>query len=336
MSPWTWLRRTLFNEDDALESYRGRIALPGGAFALVLLTPFAVNNLLEGRVGPALAIIAVQVALLIDIIALKRGRPPPVHYGFIILAMVAAILVVVQRQGIYGALWSYPVMLVGYFLLKRRHALLFSLGFLLLMGASVAYWIDPLLAVRVGATLLLTILLVNFVLNVIGELKEALVLQANTDPLTGIFNRRHMTSSLEFVVEQGRRRVPNNALLVLDIDHFKMINDLFGHGNGDEVLRGLVRVLSERKRKADLMFRAGGEEFVILLIEADETTAIEVANEMRRRIEEANLLPGHRVTASVGVAGQRAGESVDDWLRRADAALYRAKDAGRNRVKIAA
>jgi hypothetical protein len=231
-----WLRQILRNENNAFAGYISRVVLPVGIASLVLLTPFMINNFLQGRTIVGLAIILVQALLLVDVLALRRGKPPPVHYGFVVVPMIIAMLAAVARQGILGALWGYPVVLICYFVFSRRLAFLFSLGILAALTFSVAVWIGPAMAARMFATLLLTIAMINIVLNVIGKLQDALVQLAILDPLTGAFNRRHMNQSIELIVEQGRRHPPNNTMLMIDIDHFKQVNDRFGHDVGDQVL----------------------------------------------------------------------------------------------------
>ena len=330
-----WLRKALFSENDVMASYRIRIALPVSIAALVLLTIFAVNNMLQGRFEVGLAILFAQAVLLVNVLALRRGKPLPVHLGIVVLMMFAAMLVAVVRQGIYGVLWSYPVVLICYFVLSRRLAFLFSMGILVIMTLFVAHWLGQELSARIFATLLITIMMINIVLNVIGDLQEALKQQALTDPLTGAFNRRRMEQALEQVVEQGRRHQPNNTILLIDIDHFKSINDLFGHEAGDRVLCQIVTVIEGRKRKVDLLFRIGGEEFMVLLYETNATDAVALAEDLRLRVEQAPLLQDQTVTLSVGVCAQRDGQSVDEWIKCADTAMYRAKRNGRNRIEIA-
>jgi len=335
MQLFDWLRKILGNRNDPFASYIARVVLPVGIAALILVTPFAINNFLKGRILVGIAIVLVQVLLLIDVLALSRGRKPPFHYGLVVVPMIVAMLAAVFHQGILGALWGYPIVLICYFVLSRRVAFLFSLGILAVLTFAVAIWIEPALAVRMFATLLLTIAMINIVLNLIDELHDALVQQAITDPLTSAFNRRHMNQSIELIVEQGRRHPPNNTLLMMDIDHFKQINDRFGHDAGDDVLRRVVQTIRGRMRKVDLLFRIGGEEFILLLFDADVTQAAVVADDIRRRVEAAELLPGQPVTISIGLCAQRAGQAVDEWTKLADTALYQAKQRGRNRVEIA-
>jgi len=329
-----WLRKVLLSENDVMASYRIRIVIPVGITALVLLTIFAANNLLQGRFEVGLVILSAQAVLLADVLALRRGKPPPVPFSVVGLLLVAGVFVAVVWQGIIGALWGYPVVLICYFVLPRRLALLFSLGILVTLTLFVAHWVDRELSARVFATMLLSIMMINIVLNVMGELQEALMRQALTDPLTGAFNRRRMEQTLEQMVEQGRRHAPNNVMLMIDIDHFKAINDRLGHEAGDRVLLQMVAVIDGRKRKVDLLFRIGGEEFMILLLETNVTDAVALADDLRLRVEQAPLLQDQKVTVSVGICAQRAGQSAEDWIKCADTALYRAKRNGRNRIEI--
>ena len=125
--------------------------------------------------------------------------------------------------------------------------------------------------------------------------------QAITDPLTGAFNRRHMEATLDAVVERSRRTVERASLLLLDVDRFKDINDACGHGAGDRVLKGLVALIEQRKRKADVLFRAGGEEFVLLLSGTRFGEALSVAEDLRCRVQNTQLLAGRPVSISIGV-----------------------------------
>ena len=279
-----------------MAGYRIRLVVPVGIVALVLLTLFAVNNLLHGRLAVGLIIVIAEISLLADVLALRKGKALPVPLSVVVVAMVATMLFVVVRQGIYGVLWGYPIVLICYFALSRRLALLFSLGVLIMLTLFVALWIDRWLSVRVFATLLLTIVMINFVLNIAGELQRALMRQALTDSLTGAFNRHRMEQVLEQVVELGGRRAPNDTILMMDIDHFKSINDRLGHEAGDRVLRQMVSVINDRKRKTDMLFRIGGDEFMILLFETNATGAAVLANDLRLSIEQAPLMQGQKVT----------------------------------------
>jgi diguanylate cyclase (GGDEF)-like protein len=219
-----------------------------------------------------------------------------------------------------------------YFVLRRGAANACSLS-MLAAGTLMAYWwIGGEVAARFFLSLALTIVMVNIILNIVGDLHRRLVEQAITDPLTGAFNRRHMQTRLEEAIERGRRAGAQASLLLVDIDHFKAVNDRFGHEAGDNVLKELVTLLRERSRKADLLFRLGGEEFLLLLNDTGAEAALNVAEALREGIARAPFGVAAPITVSIGVSGLAKADSVDSWVKRADVALYAAKDAGRNRV----
>jgi diguanylate cyclase (GGDEF)-like protein len=153
-----------------------------------------------------------------------------------------------------------------------------------------------------------------------------------TDALTGAFNRRQLEVTLAAAVERRRRTGERASILLLDIDRFKDVNDAFGHAEGDRVLTALVALVQQRIRKLDLLFRVGGEEFVLLLPGTKFADAFGVADEIRGLVADAGLVPDWPLSISVGVAELAIEQSPAEWLAEADAALYRAKRAGRNRV----
>ncbi|WP_176484666.1 sensor domain-containing diguanylate cyclase [Sphingomonas spermidinifaciens] len=157
---------------------------------------------------------------------------------------------------------------------------------------------------------------------------------AEIDPLTGVANRRRIETVLDLAIKAGVANRSPMSIAVLDIDHFKRVNDVFGHQTGDEVLRRTATGAASVLRTGDTLGRFGGEEFVIVLPGAHADTAMLVAERVRSAIESDWREP--RVTISVGVADLHDGETGEDLFRRADAALYAAKSEGRNRLHIAA
>ena len=171
---------------------------------------------------------------------------------------------------------------------------------------------------------------------------QALTAAAATDDLTGLANRRYFDIFLLSQVEIARRYNAPLSLVLVDLDHFKAINDAHGHLTGDLVLREAARTLRDQVRAADLVARYGGEEFAIVLPETTLPGATGMAKRMRRAIERGRwqTVDGEplRVTASFGVAsvGQPSTEPPSALIASADTALYQAKAAGRNRVRAAA
>lgn len=168
------------------------------------------------------------------------------------------------------------------------------------------------------------------------RLELELARQARTDVLTGLNNRRYFFELAERELARSKRHVQDFALLMLDVDHFKFINDNYGHDAGDEVLRKLSKVCDETLREIDVVGRIGGEEFAALLSGATCVQALAAAERLRLAIESTVVSLQERAvcfTVSIGITSLMPNdEGVDELLKRADQALYRAKRGGRNRV----
>ena len=167
-----------------------------------------------------------------------------------------------------------------------------------------------------------------------AELLARLEHLSSTDPLTGLGNRRSFDEELETELTRSARAGETVSLLLIDVDHFKSVNDLHGHQTGDEVLREIAAVLAGSLRGADRGFRIGGEEFAAILPSTPGTRAVGVADRLRRAIA------GHRigdlnVTVSIGIGCSDGHDAASDIIAAADARLYLAKDRGRNRVEAA-
>lgn len=191
----------------------------------------------------------------------------------------------------------------------------------------------------------LAILVLGFVLAVGGAAAAYISGTSNAslrevsskDELTGIRNRRSFNEMMEREIGIASRYRRPLSLMLLDLDHFKKINDTMGHAIGDEVLRVAAEVLSKAVRETDVPFRFGGEEFAVLMAETDLVSASGIAERIRGAVETTPVSTEKgvvRLTVSIGVTGFQSGESVDQFLTRADMALYRAKSEGRNRVVV--
>jgi len=161
------------------------------------------------------------------------------------------------------------------------------------------------------------------------------VRSAQMDPLTGINNRAALDNILNREVDLANRNNTLLSMIVADIDHFKNVNDQYGHSVGDSVLKEFSKIIADNLRGSDVLFRYGGEEFVIILTGTSSEDAVLVANRIRQAIEN-NLFSVNNlqlpVTASFGTATLTEGESADIFFQKADTALYKAKESGRNQV----
>jgi len=178
--------------------------------------------------------------------------------------------------------------------------------------------------------------------NTIRELEasqKALAIQATTDPLTGLRNRRSFFDKAEELASLHRRYKNDLSILMIDIDHFKKINDTLGHDGGDVVLKRFAEILNSMVREVDILGRLGGEEFAILLPDTKRLGAAVLAERTRAAIQKTQISyhgKDHQITASIGIASiaAEAVESISEFIRIADNRLYLAKKAGRNRICV--
>jgi len=324
--------RPVESGEDPLALFRERILYATATAAAVFLIPFSVNAFVQGNPALGAGIVCAVLVLGIDALAIYLKKSPPIPLILLLVPAIAGMGLSLKIQGFFGALWCYPIVLLFTFSLSPRTANAGNILLLVIVTALVYHYVGIAYTIRFFMTLTLTIILANITLSIIGALQRRLIDQAIVDPLTGVFNRRHMERCLGDAIERQRRSSAPASLLVIDVDHFKRINDQFGHAKGDSVLKGIVSLVGKRSRKLDLLFRIGGEEFMLLLPDTQEAAAAVVAEQLRSSIAEAPLLDGRQVTVSAGVSELQPGESLDSWMKHADDALYAAKKAGRNRV----
>ncbi len=174
--------------------------------------------------------------------------------------------------------------------------------------------------------------------TLLAQALDHIKLLAVTDELTGLWNRRYAIQFLQAQRALAERGAYGFAVGYIDLDHFKEVNDRFGHLGGDLVLQRVAREMGRCLREIDCLARFGGEEFLVVLVQANQTAALTVAKRLLERVrglEFGGELAGLRVTLSMGVAVSQRGETVDQLLQRADNAVYQAKSQGRNQLILA-
>ena len=156
------------------------------------------------------------------------------------------------------------------------------------------------------------------------------------DPMTGLYNRRSFEDSLEKEIESAEQTGAKSYVTIFDIDHFKEVNDTYGHSNGDIVIKALCKMMKEKSKDMGLAFRYGGEEFVILFHDVELSKVMNIVEDIRTefRCYYFHFMNKDGITCSCGVAEYIKGESSKAWFNRADSALYKAKESGRNRTVI--
>lgn len=230
-----------------------------------------------------------------------------------------------NRQATYDLIGLFILSILTYFLL---HLLNLTEAFFTLTRKYEALQLDEI--ILLSATVL-PIYLATFAIRRWIESAKRLR-QANTDSLTGLFNRRKGREVLEFEIARSKRYQRPLSVTMLDLDHFKEINDRHGHHAGDRVLRMVARSIQEQMRNTDILIRWGGEEFIIVSTETNQAEARQVAERLRAVIEARSLQNILRPTGSFGIAQLQEDDTVDSFLRRVDEKLYEAKSSGRNKV----
>ncbi|MFW5824987.1 MAG: GGDEF domain-containing protein [Marinobacter sp.] len=328
----------------------------GGFLPLAPVMVFFAGSILIGTV----------LVLILQFGINLRFRDPSMTMAQLILPAIPSLYVmyfVALPQGrLLFLLLATGGLMFGTLALNRRQMLtiawLFWLGYLILVlllgwrAPERIYW--PLEAVTLFAYASV-LSIVAYLGSFISELRHQLSARnrelkhanlelaelATRDPLTSLPNRRTVMEQFEREVARSERQTPGPRALgisVLDIDHFKRINDTFGHQAGDEILRKVSRTIEATIRKGDYIGRIGGEEFLLIFPDTSPEHAVPAAERIRRAVEGLRFdeLPeGYRVTVSQGVALHQSGESLESTFKRADEALYQAKNSGRNQVLAA-
>ena len=318
-----------------LASYREKLYYAFAVAGVATLLPVAIANYTQGQYGFAVATAVVAVLFIANGIAIACRRSPPIPLLLLALVSIAVIASAVYSQGLYGILCAYPAALMFQFMFGQRMANIVNAALLVLVVAFAEAWSGGLPTLAVAVTLGLTMMFSNIFAAFAHRLRAELEEQAITDPLTGAYNRRELDRHLDEAIERRKRHGVTSTILALDLDHFKTINDRFGHAIGDLVLRNVVMAIEQRVRRLDVLFRTGGEEFLVLLPHTPPSRAALVAESLRTTIAGAAAHGDRRVTVSIGVAEVAPTDDRESWLRRGDQALDQAKEAGRDRVAVA-
>jgi len=303
-----------------------------GAFLVV--GPFAILHFLQGRPTMGCVALVATAVLAFNAWYLQRESRRRSLAPRLVIAAAGVLLdlYLLATQGMGGLLWGYPTVLWLYCTLPERSARVVNSLLLLASLPLIVAVAAPDVAVRAVATLVGVSLFSCVLVHVISRQQERLQRELRHDPLTGLLNRHSLDGIVERAMARTRRDGVPMALLALDLDHFKRINDELGHAAGDDVLRGLGVLLHEWLRASDVAFRTGGEEFLVLLHDITDLHAQRVAETLLAKIRETALLDDRTVTASIGLAPFDGENDPRAWIEHADEALYRAKHAGRDRV----
>jgi diguanylate cyclase (GGDEF)-like protein len=330
MDAWRYIVRS-DSRRATIESYLPLILSAAGALGIL---PFAVIRFMRGEwlaAGIDLVVIAGFLALGSYVYTTRQVRAASVAIALLcVIAVLATVYLVGPRQ-VY---WAFPALVAVFYLVRPREAIACAL----IMIIGLLPTVLPVANSEQTTTILMTIVVTSafaFAFSLVtSRQREQLLLLATRDPLTGAGNRRGLDAKLAEIVNLHQRSGTPASLVLLDLDHFKQVNDVHGHAAGDRILKGITDIINLRIRVTDSLYRIGGEEFVVVLEGADLRHAAHLAEQLRTLVDANELVSDPSVTISLGVAELKRGESPNDWLHRADEALYKAKEAGRNATSI--
>jgi len=295
---------------------------------LFILPVAIVKYAIKGNYGLSAYFVALSAIIALDLWADMKSRSLPINAVMVLSAVHFGDLILVAGHGVSSAFWAFPITIAGFFFCAHRTALMLG-AVVVVLDVAVSYWAaqDFWFSFRLGMALITTILFMRYALVTIGRLQAQLKDTLNYDALTGCRNRRAFMA-----LEQKGGFGSGGVLLFVDIDHFKEINDRYGHFAGDDILRSVAAQMRDVLHEGSMLFRIGGEEFAIVLLNLPEDMGMRVAERIRRVISEAAMPAQARVTVSIGVERYSAHADLGAALRRVDDHLYMAKQAGRNRV----
>ncbi len=312
---WSLLDWVILPSDILPYLWPARIAMAVVLGGVLLLTRYARHHLPRVLLacGLLLATPAAFYALLLAVI--PQGTQPLIGYSFIPY-MLVTMLAIFPFTLLESSLLGLSLLALQVFALYRSE-ILFTLA-----GIQDLWLLVALLCIAITAN--------YFQLTLMLRLHR----EATHDPLTGLLNRGALMRAMARLSTHGDP--PQAALLMMDLDHFKHINDRYGHMTGDDVLRHFTRQLSQTLRPSDITSRYGGEEFMVILLNTDLPTALELAERIRLHTENTSLqdYEGNtiRYTVSIGIAMLKPGKNFETAIREADNRLYEAKRQARNRV----
>ena len=305
-----------------------------GVITNLMILPFAVYRLLTGQTAAGLIDLLIVACITFGSVRAYITRRTDGAALFLAVTYSAGCISIAYIAGAPGPLWMYAALLSNFLLVDRmRAAAISAIAIAAVAASSLAL---PELAHKsafIGSSVVVCLFSFTFAWRTDLQRKQLENL-ASVDPLTGAHNRRGMHAEIKHAMATSAGSRNPLGLIIFDLDHFKQINDRFGHEAGDNVLVEVARVVRGTTRRNERFFRLGGEEFALLIPDADSTALREVAEKIRASIEREVSCGDTPVTASFGASVLRANESEAHWRDRVDAAMYRAKREGRNRSVV--
>lgn len=308
-----------------------------GALSVELFMALSLGDTGASWIGHGAALLFLALGLTTGLTAMRHYRPIVLVNAIGSILIVSALLAWAPSMEVLATFYTWPLLGAAY-LLRRREVVGVGLLTTSTYAGALALGNDRF---PTGAFLMVTVASAGVVLSVrilaeqLHRLVRALHTSSSTDPLTGLLNRRSFDRRFALTFQQALQEALPLSVLLLDLDHFKQVNDEYGHETGDRALVRFASLLQAQSRVGDLVARVGGEEFAVVLAGATVEQAQERAEQFAQTLRADRAIDDVLLTVSIGVSAlERGDDTPTRLLQRADAAVYRAKREGRDRVVL--
>ncbi|MFA0569266.1 GGDEF domain-containing protein [Vibrio gallaecicus] len=333
-------RKFMFdNNTDTLFDLHNRRRVLKFIVLVVLLTflPLIIKNFFIGETFLAFVLSSFLASLLIEVYGVLYLHKRIFGYSVPLALISFSIILSVDIFGTLATYWVFPIITAVVFIIPQRFAVL--INGIIILGTTVAAMQHqiPAITLRFFLALLCCAFISHFAIESIRKLQHELRNLSTKDSLTGALNRYQLETFLQNAADekmQNQQSTINASIAILDIDYFKQVNDLYGHDVGDQIIKEVVNTIQVNTRKTDILFRLGGDEFLLLLVETSKDEANDIVKHFSSLISAGRRSAPFQINLSIGIAELVANEEIDTWMKRADIALYVAKNNGRNQVQI--
>jgi len=316
-------------------SLQEQLVLFGSLLPCFFLIPFTFYRLMIGDYVIATVDFMISVGLITIVLQTLFNKKSKILNAIAVAFFMSGVAWIMNMKGLNMVFWAFPTIGFTYFIVKSYEALTVNLIFIAVITLIFADELTKQQALSIYPSLIL-VCLFGFGFSLCSEgQNEKLLRRVSVDTLTGVKNRRSFDDKVYEILESYKRNPTPVSMLILDLDHFKKINDSFGHKQGDQILKDFTKTLQSIVRTTDYVYRFGGEEFVVLANNSTLENAAVLAESIREFVTQTACLSKYDVTVSIGVAEIKDKDDPDSWFRRADRALYESKDSGRNKVTLA-
>ncbi|PID45093.1 MAG: hypothetical protein CSB47_10075 [Proteobacteria bacterium] len=317
-------------------SYKQKIILTGSLFGVLGFLPFTIYYYTTDDYAAALIEFYLAVAILSIFMYVWLTHRIKMMGVVLTVLFMGAACTMVYLKGPELIYWMYPASLGAFLSIHHRDASIANLLLAILTFPAIYTQFPTMEVLRIYTTL--TMLSAFGYTFAIMTQKQRLQLSqlVERDALTGALNRRSLDKNMLIMINRKQQQPDWSAsLIILDVDHFKDINDNYGHSSGDQILTRITQLIQSRIRASDQFYRYGGEEFVIIADNTSSKEAAAIAENIRKCVENSKLFEKRNITISLGVAELKPQFNASQWLSLADKALYEAKRQGRNRACVA-